>query len=159
MSIVTMSRHPLLSFIYKKKAVFLFLLAILIGCTPVIMHQLDERFGTADPSRYNTPAAPQNGAPEYWHDVRPLLEQRCTVCHGCYDAPCQQNLTSWDGIARGANAELVYSNRLRAAEPSRLFVDAHTPEEWRKKDFHPVLNERDNSREAKFARQCVVQAA
>ena len=148
MSIVTKSRHPLLSFIYKKKAVFLFLLAILIGCTPVIMHQLDERFGTADPSRYNTPTAPQNGAPEYWHDVRPLLEQRCTVCHGCYDAPCQQNLTSWDGIARGANAELVYSNRLRAAEPSRLFVDAHTPEEWRKKDFHPVLNERDNSREA-----------
>lgn len=132
----------------NRKTLWLLLLAVLLGCTPVIMHQLDEQFGKPDVARYNTPTPPQKGAPEYWHDVRPLLEQRCTVCHGCYDAPCQQNLTAWDGIARGANAELVYSNRLLATEPSRLFVDAQTPEGWRKRQFHPVLNERDNSPEA-----------
>lgn len=138
-----------MKFLHNKKTVFLLLLlAVLIGCTPMIIHQLDERFGAPDTARYNNPTPPQKGAPEYWHDVRPLLEQRCTVCHGCYDAPCQQNLTSWDGIARGSNAELVYTNRLHAVEPMRLFVDAQTPEEWRKKKFNPILNERDDNREA-----------
>lgn len=138
--------HKLNSLIRNKKtATFLFFLTVLIGCTPMLVHQLDEQFGIADGSRYNAPPQPQQNAPEYWRDVRPLMEQRCTVCHGCYDAPCQQNLTSWDGIARGANAELVYSNRLREAQPSRLFVDAQTPEAWRKKGFHPVLNERDDT--------------
>ena len=132
----------------KKSVSLLLLLAALIGCTPMIIHQLDERFGAPDAARYNNPTPAQNGVPEYWHDVRPLLEQRCTVCHGCYDAPCQQKLTSWDGIARGANAELVYTNRLSAVEPMRLFVDAQTPEEWREKKFNPILNERDNTREA-----------
>lgn len=132
----------------NRKILWLLLAVVLIGCTPVIVYQLDEQFGKPDVARYNTPPPPQKAAPEYWHDVRPLLEQRCTVCHGCYDAPCQQNLTAWDGIARGANEELVYSNRLLAAEPSRLFIDAQTPEEWRKRKFHPVLNERENTREA-----------
>lgn len=141
--------HRLNSVLHKRKtATILLLMAVMIGCTPMILHQLDERFGTPDTARYNMPPPAQTGVPEYWHDVRPLLEQRCTVCHGCYDAPCQQNLTSWDGIARGGNAELVYTNRLHAAEPSRLFVDAQTPQEWRSKNFHPVLNEREDSPEA-----------
>jgi hypothetical protein len=132
----------------KKTFFSVVLLVLMISCTPVLIHQLDEQFGVSDNTRYDQPALPVKGAPEYWQDIRPLLEQRCTVCHGCYDAPCQQNLTSWDGIARGANAELVYTNRLRAAEPSRLFVDAQSPSSWREKKFHPVLNERGNTREA-----------
>lgn len=24
----------------------------------------------------------------YDEEVRPILESRCVVCHGCYDAPC-----------------------------------------------------------------------
>ena len=36
------------------------------------------------------------------------LEQRCVVCHGCYDAPCQLLLSSPDGIARGASKQVVY---------------------------------------------------
>lgn len=135
---------------HQKKPILLLglLLAVLIGCTPVILHQLDQRFGMPDSSRYAKPTAPVAHAPEYWRDVRPLLEQRCTVCHGCYDAPCQQNLTAWDGIVRGANPEPVYSNRLRAIAPSRLFIDASSPMEWRNRQFHPVLNERDHTREA-----------
>lgn len=137
----------------SKKSLWLLvlLLAIAAGCTPVILHQLDQRFGAPDSTRYAQPKPPVPGAPEYWHDVRPLLEQRCTVCHGCYDAPCQQNLTSWDGIARGANADPVYSNRLREAAPSRLFIDAQSPMEWRNRQFHPVLNERADTREANLA--------
>lgn len=124
------------------------LLLFVLGCTPVLLHQLDKLYGFADATRYEHPVSPISTVPEYWHDVRPLLEQRCTVCHGCYDAPCQQNLTSWDGIARGSNAEKVYTLRLNAVEPSRLFIDAQTPAEWRQKKFHPILNERENTRAA-----------
>ena len=71
------------------------------------------------------------------------------MCHGCYDAPCQLNLSASEGIERGANKDLVYNpGRLLAVEPTRLFVDAHSPTEWRKKQFYPVLNERVQTKEA-----------
>ncbi|WJW75870.1 fatty acid cis/trans isomerase [Thiohalobacter sp. IOR34] len=74
--------------------------------------------------------------------VRPILEKRCVVCHGCYDAPCQLKLSSIEGLRRGASKARVYdATRLRPAPPSRLFVDAQTTEEWRRRGFFPVLNE------------------
>lgn len=78
----------------------------------------------------------------YESRVRPILEQRCVVCHGCYDAPCQLKLSSPEGIRRGANPAKVYDgSRITAAEPTRLYIDAHSTSDWRKKSFHPVLNE------------------
>jgi hypothetical protein len=80
----------------------------------------------------------------YDEEVRPILESRCVVCHGCYDAPCQLKLTSLEGIHRGANKKKVYNAaRITADEPTRLFVDAMTTEEWRQKGFDTVLNEGD----------------
>ena len=76
-------------------------------------------------------------------DVLPVLEKRCVVCHGCYDAPCQLKLSSAAGVYRGASKTPVYdAGRLKPAEPSRLFIDALTTAEWRQKDFHPVLYEK-----------------
>ena len=73
-------------------------------------------------------------------DVQPVLEQRCIVCHGCYDAPCQLKLTSYDGLIRGANPVKVYNgSRFRAAEPTRLGIDANSVEEWQSKGFHSIL--------------------
>ncbi len=40
------------------------------------------------------------------------------------------------------------ASRLLAANLTRLFEDAASTEEWRKKGFHAVLNERENSPEA-----------
>jgi len=80
----------------------------------------------------------------YDDKVRPILEGRCVVCHGCYDAPCQLKLSSPEGIHRGANKEKVYNaGRFKAAEPTRLFIDAITTEQWRQKGFDTVLNEGD----------------
>jgi len=129
----------------RMKLGYLALLLVVIGCTPLLIHQLDQQYGAADSTRYAQTVAPMPGVPEYWQDVRPVLEQRCTVCHGCYDSPCQQNLTSWEGITRGGNPEAVYSTRLLEGDPTRLFVDAQGPAEWREKSFHPVLNERENT--------------
>jgi hypothetical protein len=79
---------------------------------------------------------------DYWRDVQPILERRCVVCHGCYDAPCQLNLSAYEGLARGAHKKPVYdTTRLLKAEPTRLFMDAQSVADWRKKDFFPVLAE------------------
>ena len=65
------------------------------------------------------------------------------VCNGCYDAPCQLKLEARDGLERGASKARVYDGaRLRAAEPTRLFDDAQTAEQWREKGFYPVLDDK-----------------
>jgi hypothetical protein len=75
-----------------------------------------------------------------WEAARAVFEQRCVVCHGCYDAPCQLVMSSFEGIDRGGSHDKVYeASRLLAAEPSRLFIDAPSTEAWRNRGFHPVL--------------------
>ncbi len=82
----------------------------------------------------------------FMDEVQPVLDKRCVVCHGCYDAPCQLKLNSFAGVSRGANPEKVYNgSRIKAATKTRLFVDAQTTEEWRQMDFHSVLNETPDS--------------
>lgn len=78
----------------------------------------------------------------YTNAIKPILDKRCVVCHGCYDAPCQLKLGSFEGIARGAHKSSVYDrNRLTAVDPTRLFEDAQTVHEWREKGFFPVLSQ------------------
>lgn len=125
-------------------------LLVLAGCATVSSLRLDERFGSANPAQFDQlPVRAVANAPDYWQEVRPLLDQRCVSCHSCYDAPCQLNLASYAGLTRGAKGEKVYdSNRLLAAKPSRLGIDAQTNQEWRRLGFFPVLNERMQTPEA-----------
>lgn len=127
-----------------------FLFALVGGCATIVVSlQLDERFGPADAGRFDRPSVASGSAPDYWQEVRPVLDQRCVSCHACYDAPCQLNLTSYAGITRGASAQTVYSGtRLLADEPTRLNFDALTNRDWRAKGFFPVLNERAQLPEA-----------
>lgn len=68
------------------------------------------------------------------------------ACHACYDAPCQLKMSSAEGIDRGAHKSKIYEGtRLVAANPTRLFEDAQTTQEWRDIGFSPVLNERDQN--------------
>jgi hypothetical protein len=83
-----------------------------------------------------------DGPISYNDEVRPVLERRCVVCHGCYDAPCQLKLSSPEGIQRGASKELVYNGaRFNTMTPTRLGIDEKTTEGWRNRGFHSVLNE------------------
>ncbi|NOY16154.1 MAG: isomerase [Gammaproteobacteria bacterium] len=77
-----------------------------------------------------------------YEQVRPVLERRCVVCHGCYDAPCQLKLSSNEGLQRGGTEELVYDyKRITPVQPTRLFVDARSTAQWRSRGFTSVLNE------------------
>ncbi len=81
---------------------------------------------------------------DYPPQIKATLEQRCMVCHGCYDAPCQLKLDAWMGLQRGATKDKVYDGtRLLTANLTRLFEDAHTTQAWREKGFYPVLNENE----------------
>jgi len=96
--------------------------------------------------------------PNYFADIKPLIEQRCTVCHGCYDSPCQLKLESFQGLLRGANKELVYNGtRLFGAQPTRLFEDAQTTAQWRDRAFYPVLNEFEDTEEANLSNGVMAQ--
>jgi hypothetical protein len=76
----------------------------------------------------------------YTADIRPIIEQKCIVCHGCFDAPCQLKMESGVGLLRGASKLQAYDGQRKdAAEPTRLYFDAQTEQQWRDLDFHSVL--------------------
>jgi len=82
------------------------------------------------------------------NDIKPILDKRCVSCHSCYNSPCQLKLSSYEGLERGGSKEDMYANRLRAANPTRLFVDAVNEEQWREKGFFSVTDEVNESNES-----------
>ena len=82
----------------------------------------------------------------YLKDVHPILEKRCAVCHSCYNAPCQLKMETFEGLDRGANKKGVYDAvRLSAVQPTRLFMDANSTQEWRTKEFFSITGNVDYS--------------
>ena len=115
------------------------------GCTIYAGNRWNDLYGPAEP-RERLLTADTDAGEFYLKEVQPILENRCVVCHGCYDAPCQLNLTAPEGIDRGASQVKVYnSSRLTAAPLTRLLEDAQTTGQWREMGFFPVLNERDQT--------------
>jgi len=77
----------------------------------------------------------------YLTEVKPILDKRCVVCHSCYNSPCQLKLSEFEGLDRGATKKAVYDGaRLRSMDPTRLFIDAQSTQEWRKKEFFSVTD-------------------
>lgn len=60
---------------------------VVAGCATLTRDtELDQRYGPANPARFDVPAAPADGQPR-WADVKPVIDNRCVVCHACYDGP------------------------------------------------------------------------
>ena len=123
--------------------VALLLLIVVAGCTPLAVRKMDARYGREVP---RDRVAASSSAITFEHDVAPVFNRRCLVCHACYDAPCQLKMENSSGLDRGASPALVYNGaRLLQAPLTRLGIDAQTTPQWRDKGFHPVLNERDQT--------------
>ena len=136
----------------------LLILLVLGGCATIAGLEYDKRFGPADPTRFDTPRPP-HGDLSFRADVEPILDRRCVVCHGCYDAPCQLKLGAWDGIARGATK----GPSTTADAPAGGAADAPVrrcaaTSQWRQKGFFPVLNERTPRRKTTWPRACSTEA-
>ena len=90
------------------KRYYLSILGILTlsGCALLAYNNFDKIFG---PSLIRNRVVEKITADEvdYWQEVKPILDNRCVVCHSCYDAPCQLKLTAIEGIERGANKSKV----------------------------------------------------
>ncbi|NOY62677.1 MAG: isomerase, partial [Gammaproteobacteria bacterium] len=115
------------------------LLALFAYTTQQPQHVMPDEPAVAEltPSslRLDEPAA-------FEQQIKPVLERRCVVCHGCYDAPCQLKLSSIAGLQRGASKERIYEpKRITAMQPTRLFIDAKNSAQWRSLGFSAVLNE------------------
>ncbi|WP_105200372.1 fatty acid cis/trans isomerase [Pseudoalteromonas sp. T1lg10] len=130
------------------KLAWMLVLAFCTGCAVLGAQKYDSLYGQQLVENRQHPISieQQNF---FQQEVKPIIDNRCVVCHGCYDAPCQLKMSSPEGIERGTSKDLVYDGtRLLASEPSRLFIDAHTTAQWRDKGFNPVLNERQQSPQA-----------
>lgn len=126
-----------------RRSIFLLLFVLVAGCSTMMISKLDELYGPSNPARFDQPTS--SGTLSYQQDIKPILDNRCVVCHACYDAPCQLKLGSYAGLTRGSNKLYIYeTDRLLATKPTRLFEDAQSNAEWRARDFYPVLNERSN---------------
>lgn len=102
--------------------------------------------------------AVQQRQQSYVNDVKPILDSRCVACHGCYDSPCQLKLTSFEGLERGASQNPIYDyERLKAVEPTRLFIDETSTQAWRNKEFFPVINEQNPTPENNISNSLIAK--
>jgi hypothetical protein len=132
----------------SRRAAWAAAILIVSGCATYGGAKLEQLYGAPAPRDRVVETVKQDEV-DYWTDVKPVIEQRCVVCHACYDAACQLKMSSIEGIERGASPAIIYNQtRLKMAEPMRLFEDAQTVPEWRTMGFHPVLNEHGDSIEA-----------
>ena len=128
----------------NKYATIILVIAVLAGCSALTALNFERKYGPAQSGVDRLVTATAPGEISFYDDVQPILERRCSVCHSCYDAPCQLKTTCYEGIDRGGTKALVYNSaRLTADPPTRLHIDANSAQGWRELGFHPVLNERN----------------
>jgi hypothetical protein len=90
---------------------------------------------------------PAPASDDYATHIQPIFDSRCIACHSCFNAPCQLNLQSYSGLARGANKLNVYDrSRLESVAPTRLDIDGRSVSDWRAKGFFDVVGGADPAR-------------
>ena len=124
------------------------IVVLIAGCAMMAKRHLDVIYGPQSvvdrsidaPVFTASSNSVEQKVPEYYRDIKPIVDSRCAVCHGCYDAPCQLKMTSFEGIDRGANKEKVYNgSRWLAGNLTRVSIDAKSTQEWREHDFYLSL--------------------
>ncbi|MFO1109303.1 MAG: fatty acid cis/trans isomerase [Bradyrhizobium sp.] len=73
--------------------------------------------------------------------VQPILDSKCVSCHSCYDSPGQLDLRNAKGVERGAIKMDPYQLlRTTPIEPTLLWDNPNTIEDWRKIGFFSVTD-------------------
>lgn len=131
---------------------WLFLLLFLSGCATIGIIEYDKYYGASHVE--NRLAVKEMTTDESVHFnkiIKPIIENRCVVCHGCFDAPCQLKMENLAGLTRGANKTPVYNGeRLLTAKESNSLstltaLNESQLKHFRKEGYFPVLNERQQT--------------
>lgn len=73
--------------------------------------------------------------------VKEIFDAKCVACHSCYNSPCQLDLTSYDGIKRGANKISIYEfPSVKSRTPTRIYRDNYSEPVWRDLKFYSVIH-------------------
>ena len=138
-----------------RKFQWLFIFLFLSGCATLGVMEFDKLYGPSNVENRLVQDRPSTAQTTHFHkNIQPIIENRCVVCHGCYDAPCQLKMESRAGIERGANKAMVYNGeRLLTANISDSLsklteLKADNLEPLRQQGFFPVLNERQQTEQA-----------
>lgn len=74
---------------------------------------------------------------KYLNKIQPIFNNRCIACHACFNSPCQLNLTSFNGVDRGAIQDDIYSFRdIGNKTPTRLGIDVPQTFDWQIQTSH-----------------------
>ncbi len=138
-----------------RKFQWTFVFLFLSGCATLGVLEFDKLYGPSHvDNRLAQPKATLAQTINFNEHIQPIIENRCVVCHGCYDAPCQLKMENRAGIERGANKAIVYSGeRLLTANISDSLsklteLNSDSLQPLRQQGFFPVLNERQQSEQA-----------
>jgi mono/diheme cytochrome c family protein len=88
----------------------------------------------------------------YLDKVQPIFSKRCVTCHGCYEAPCQLNLQSYQGVRRGYDATPIYSMTRLKSMPITQMNEVYPLSKWRELAFLPVVANDDEPESANHAK-------
>jgi hypothetical protein len=88
----------------------------------------------------------------YLDQVQPILSKRCVTCHGCYEAPCQLNLQSYQGVRRGYDATPIYNMKRLESMPITQMNEVYPLSKWRELTFLPVVANDDEPNSADQAK-------
>ena len=80
----------------KKTYVLILVMVIVGGCSAFKALEFDKKYGPAQVGVNRMVEATAAGEVSFYEDVQPILERRCSVCHSCYDAPCQLKTTCFE---------------------------------------------------------------
>lgn len=117
-----------------KTLIYLFIACLVTAC-------LDD---TQELELNNNLPLPRTIDVDYASEIKPIIEEKCVACHGCFDAPCQLKMESTEGFLRGATKLNAYDGtRKEPITPTRLFIDAHSQEEWQEAGFHSIITGND----------------
>ena len=104
----------------RKRFVLSLVILLVGGCSVFKTIEFNQKYGPAQAGVNRLVTAPAAEDVSFYGDVQPILERRCSVCHSCYDAPCQLKTTCFEGIDSGGTKALVYnSDRVTADMPTR----------------------------------------
>ncbi len=131
---------------------WILLLILLSGCATLGIMEYDKHYGISQvENRLSVKNITAEQGVHYNKIIKPIIENRCVVCHGCFDAPCQLKMENQTGLERGANKTSVYNGeRLLTAKQNYSLstltsFDKNQLQSLRQDGFFSILNERQQT--------------